>query len=149
MDKDQIKKYSEYPREEKIITELKDNKKNVIGKEQFKLNADGNLLYSFKWDIKGNFISAEQYIYNEKGRLKKYYSKMPSDNSCHEYFYGNKGYLIKEKITINMVSTNDKYSTTIKYDKNGKQISLKEKSELYDENGKLFDVTEYEEDNDN
>ncbi len=143
MDKDISKKYSGFPREVKVITDMKDSKNNVTGKEQFKLNKDGNPLYSFKWDTKGNLIKAEQFQYDDKGRLKKYYEKKPDEDNVSEYFYNNKGILTRKK-----TKTSSDYATinsTYKYDKNGKIVQEKTRSEIYDDEGNVDEIDEYEE----
>ncbi len=141
-----MKRYKNFQREVKNTLELKNEYGQVSGKEEFKLNADGNLLYSFIWDAKGGLVSAVENKYDNSGRIKNHYYKKLGESGRTEYFYSNKGNLIREKSTIENSVTGDKMVIVLKYDSKGKLKHMKSVSTSYDENNNVVDVDVYEED---
>jgi len=140
------KRYKNSKREVKNTLELKNEYGQVSGKEEFKLNADGNLLFSFIWDSKGRLISAEENKYDNSGRIKNHYFKKAKETGRTEYFYSNKGILIREKETIENNYTGDKMVIVHKYNSKGKLKHMKSVTTSYDENNNVVDVDVYEED---
>ena len=140
------KRYKDCLREVKITEELKNEYGQVSGKEEFKLNADGKLLFSFIWDVNGVLVSAEENKYDDSSRIKNHYYKKSGESGRTEYFYSNKGLLIREKSTIENKITHDKMEIVFKYNSKGKLKHLKSVTTSYDEDNNIVDVDVYEED---
>ena len=140
------KRYKDCLREVKITEELKNEYGQVSGKEEFKLNAEGKLLFSFVWDVNGGLISAEENKYDDLNRIKNHYYKNSGETGRTEYFYSNKGVLIREKSTIENSVTGDKMVIVYKYDSKGKLKHLKSVTTSYDEDNNIIDIDVYEED---
>lgn len=142
---DEKNKYKDCPREVKITEELKDGYGRPNGKEEFKLNSVGNLIYSFTWDEKGQFVCAVENKYDKSGKIKKSFYKTYGKKGCSEYFYNKKGVLIREESLDENSITYDKVEITYKYKKDGSVKNCKMITTSHDENGNVIDVDEYEE----
>lgn len=140
------KRYKDCKREVKITEELKNEYGQVSGKEEFKLNSDGNLLFSFIWDVNGGLVSADENKYDNSGRIKNHYYKKSGETGRTEYFYSNKGVLIREKSTIENKISRDKMVIVCKYNTKGELKHIKSVTTSYDENNNVVDVDVYEED---
>lgn len=140
------KRHKDCQREVKITEVLKNESGQVSGKEEFKLNAEGKLLFSFVWDVNGGLISAEENKYDDLNRIKNHYYKNSGETGRTEYFYSNKGVLIREKSTIENSVTGDKMVIVYKYDSKGKLKHLKSVTTSYDEDNNIIDIDVYEED---
>ena len=140
------KRHKDCQREVKITEVLKNESGQVSGKEEFKLNAEGKLLFSFVWDVNGGLISAEENKYDDLNRIKNHYYKNSGETGRTEYFYSNKGVLIREKSTIENKISRDKMVIVCKYNTKGELKHIKSVTTSYDENNNVVDVDVYEED---